>query len=109
MKANAYWDGNPDFEFTIEGYADCGCATDPDSRKSVSGYSVFLCGVPVSVKSGQQKIVAISVTEGERSAGTVCAQDMLYVMRIVESVMLKVKKPMKLTLDNKGAVDLTEN
>ena len=59
----------------------------------------------MSVKSWQQKIVAISVTEEERSAGTICAEDMLYVIRIVESVMLKVKKPMKLTLDNKGAVD----
>ena len=41
MKANAYWDGDLDFEFTIEGHVDCGHATDPDSRKSVSGYSVF--------------------------------------------------------------------
>ena len=91
MKPNVFWDGNLDFEFTIEGYADCGHATDRDYRKSISGYCVFLCGVPVSVKSGQQKVVAISVTEGERSSGTVCAQDMLYAMRIVESVSLKVK------------------
>ena len=63
----------------------------------------------MTVKSGQQKIVAISVTEGERSAGTFCTQDMLYVMKIVESVMIKVKKPMKLTLDNKGAVNLAQN
>jgi hypothetical protein len=34
---------------------------------------------------------------------------MLYTMRIVESMGLKVKKPMILEIDNKGAVDLTNN
>ena len=43
------------------------------------------------------------------SAGVTCAQDMLYVMRIVEALGLKVKKPMELTMDNKGAVDLANN
>ena len=51
MKSNAFWNRNPNIKFTIEGYRDCGYATDPDSRKSVSGYSVFLCRVLVSVKS----------------------------------------------------------
>ena len=43
------------------------------------------------------------------SSGTVCAEYILYAMRIVDSVKLRVKKPMKLTLDNKGAVDLAQN
>ena len=47
MKPNVFWDGNPDFEFTIEEYADCGYAIDLDSRKSVSGYGVFLHRLPV--------------------------------------------------------------
>ena len=75
----------------------------------VKVYIWFFCGIPVSVKSGKQKVVEISVTEGERSSGTVCAQDMLYVMLIVEPFKLRVKKPMKLTLDNKGAVNLAHN
>ena len=59
MKPDVVWDGNPEFEFIIEGYADCGYTADPDSRKSVSGYTVFLCGIQVSVESGQQKVVVI--------------------------------------------------
>lgn len=65
--------------------------------------------MPVLVKSRGQKIVSISITEGERGAGTTYAQDMLYIMRIIESVELKVKKSIKLTLDNKSAVDLAHN
>ena len=42
-------------------------------------------------------------------SATSCAQDMLYVMRILESMELKVKKPMILYVDNRGTVDLINN
>ena len=35
-----------------------------------SGYCTFLCGTPVTLKSGMQKIVALSVTEAELFSGT---------------------------------------
>jgi hypothetical protein len=34
---------------------------------------------------------------------------MLFVMRVLESIGLKVKKPMILQVDNKGAMDLSNN
>ena len=51
----------------------------------------------------------MSVTEAEAVAATACAQDMLFGMRILESMGLKVKKPMVLEVDNKGAVDIFNN
>ena len=42
-------------------------------------------------------------------AATQCAQDMLFNMRILESMGLKVKKPMILEVDNKGAVNFAHN
>ena len=54
-------------------------------------------------------IIALSVTEAELYAATQCAQDMLFVMRVMESMGLRVKKPMNLFVDNKGAVDLANN
>ena len=65
--------------------------------------------MPSVIKSGQSKTSDLSVTEGERSAGVLCAQYMIYAMRIFESMKLKVKKPMKLHVDNKGVVDLAKN
>ena len=53
------------------------------SRRSVSGYSRFLEGAPVTVKSAMQKVVALSVTEAETIAGVQCAQDMMYIKRVV--------------------------
>ena len=52
----------------------------------MSGYSAFLEGVSITAKSAMQKSVAISVTESELEAGVSCAQDMLYIMRLLESI-----------------------
>jgi len=56
-----------------------------------------------------QKSFALSVCEAEQTMGVLCAQDMLYVWHILESMGLKVKLPMILEIDNKGAVDLANN
>ena len=55
------------------------------------------------MRSNTQKSVTLSVTEAEQAAAVGCAQDMLFVMRLLESIGLKVKKPMVLKLANKGA------
>eukprot|EP00957_Ditylum_brightwellii_P171337 13043305-Ditylum_brightwellii.AAC.1 len=56
-----------------------------------------------------QKIVALSITEAETVAAVHCAQDMLYVKRLLESMELQVELPMILEVDNSGAVDLANN
>jgi hypothetical protein len=109
LKPNAKWDEDPNFEFVVSGRSDSDYAKDPERRRSVSGYSTFLCGAPVTIKSRMQGCVTLDVTSAELVSGTQCAQDMLFIMRVLESMGLKVKKPMVLEIDNKGAVDLTHN
>ena len=48
------------------------------------------------------------MTESVTVAGVTCAQDMMYAKNIVESVGLKVKQPMRLEIDNRGAVDMAQ-
>jgi hypothetical protein len=60
-------------------------------------------------KSKMQQCVTLSITEAELVSATTCAQDIILVMRLIESIGLKVKKPMILEVDNEGAKDLTEN
>jgi hypothetical protein len=109
LKPTSKWDGDPKFEFTVEGRSDSDYAKDPEKRRSVSGYSTFLCGAPVTMKSRMQGCVTLSVTEAELVSATHCAQDMLFIMRVLESIGLCVKKPMILKVDNKGAMDLANN
>jgi hypothetical protein len=109
LKPTMKWDGNPDFEFIVNGRSDSDFAKDPERQRSVSGYSTFLCGAPVTMKSRMQGRVTPDVTSAELVSGTQCAQDMLFVMRVIESMGLKVKKPMTLEIDNEGTVDISHN
>jgi hypothetical protein len=56
-----------------------------------------------------QRCVTLSVTEAELVSATTCAKDMLFVMQLLESNGLKVKKPIIHKVDNKGAKDHLEN
>ena len=109
MRPNAVWDGSKDFEFEIGGRSDTDHAKDPVTRRSVSGGRVSLNGTAVNARSAGEKIVTLSVTESEQGGMVHCAQDMIYVKRVLESVGLKVKLPMLLECDNKGAIDLANN
>jgi hypothetical protein len=79
---------------------------DPERHRSVSGYSTFLCRAPVTMKSWMQGCVTLDVMSAVLVSTTQCAQDMLFSMWILKSMGSKVKKPMVLEVDNKGAVDL---
>ena len=46
-------------------YSDSDYAGDPDTRRSVSGYVLFVQGVPVSWRSKANKTVTLSSTKAE--------------------------------------------
>ena len=101
------WDGKDrNFEFRIRGKADSNFATCKETRRSVTGYIVWLEDAIIAVKSGMQKIVAISVTEAEVIALVQCVQELMYMLKVLQSMVLKVELPFIVEVDNKGAVDL---
>jgi hypothetical protein len=104
LAPTAQWDGNPEFEFELSGVADASYKPYHDTALSVGGHAVFMNGAPLAEKSKIQQSTTLSVTEAELGSGVDCVQDMLFAMRVLESVGLRVRKPMKLTIDNKGAV-----
>jgi hypothetical protein len=103
------WNGDPKFEFAIVGVAEASYKPYHDTALSVGGHAAFLNGAPVAEKSKIQQSTTLSVTEAELCSGVDCVQDMLFAMRVIESIGLRVRKPMMLTIDNKGAVDYANN
>jgi hypothetical protein len=83
FKPDVKWNGDSEFKLVIRGILDSDFAKDPETRKSVSGNSTFLCGAPVIQRSTMQIIVALSVTDAELLAATNNVQDMLYTKRII--------------------------
>ena len=62
LKPNKKWDGSKDFEFEIIGKSDSTYAGDIPTRRSISGWAVFLNGASYVRKSKMQKFVTLNVT-----------------------------------------------
>ena len=111
LKPTKVWKGGckqKDFEFVASARSDSNFNTQEDG-KSVTGFIVHLNGATVAKRCRKQKTVSLSVAEAEENAAVECVQEMLFVMNLLESIGLKVQKPMLLEVDNKGAVDLANS
>ena len=94
----------------VDIYGDASYASDPDNRRSVTGW-IFLyggAGAPIAWSSRLQKVVATSSCEAEyvAAASTIChlkwLQTALESLRITETTF-------HLHVDNKSAIDLIKN
>ncbi|VEU33926.1 unnamed protein product [Pseudo-nitzschia multistriata] len=103
------WDGRKNTRvFEIKGQCDSEYAKH-SSRRSVNAGITYLEGAIVKQFSKMMPIVALSTTEAELYSAVLTAQDMMFVYHIVTNLGLKVRLPMKLYCDNKGAVALANN
>ena len=101
----------PDFDedWVLKGFSDSDYAGDKDSRISVSGYLIYLAGVLISWKSKGQKVPALSSTEAEYVAIAEAVKEILYIMQILKFLGITVKLPVKVHVDNMGAIFLANN
>ncbi len=98
-----------DGHWTIMVYTDSDWAGDKDTRLSVSGFIVYLLGVPITWRSKQQKSVALSSSEAEYVSLSEAAKEIKFIYQIMMSMGLKVKTPIIVRVDNVGAIFMTEN
>ena len=107
LEPNRTWDKrDKGFKFKINGKPDSDYATCTETRRSVTGYMVWLEGALISIRSVMQKIVALSSAKAELIALVMCVQEMMLVKKLIESLELQVELPMLVQCDNKAAVDL---
>ena len=90
-------------------YADSDWASDPEQRKSTSGYLVFYNGAPVSWRSGLQDTIALSSCEAEYTALSECSREVTYLRGIVGFLGQNVNQPTVIYEDNQGTIDLVGN
>ena len=79
-------DGEIDFNLEIVDIKDVNMAKDPETGKSVSGWHVMLNGAELIVKCQTQPTVSQSVTYSKIQAGVICARDMAFVKKVLESL-----------------------
>ena len=95
--------------FTVLEYCDSDYATDRDTRKSVTGYIIYLNGVPISWRSRSQRAVTLSTAESEYYAISEICSEIIFVKNMLEFLELKIEYPIIIRVDNIGAIYLAKN
>jgi hypothetical protein len=96
-------------KWKITGVCDSDYAGDRDTRRSVSGYVVYVNDAIIAWKSKGQRTVTLSSTEAEYIAVTDLCTEVLFVKMLLETMGLEVELPIKIYADNVGAMFLAEN
>jgi hypothetical protein len=100
---------NEDGIWNLALYSDSDWAGDKNNSRSVSGYIMFLCGVPIMWKSCLQKTVALSSTEAKYYALSEAAKEIKFIIQVLQSIGQKVQLPVIVRVDNVGAIFMYEN
>jgi hypothetical protein len=90
-------------------YTDSDWAGDKESRRSISGYIIFLMDCPVLWKSKQQVSVTLSSSEAEYVALSEAGKEIKFISQALISLGMKVKYPIIVKVDNIGAIFMSEN
>jgi hypothetical protein len=96
-------------QWSLSMYTDSDWAGDKENRRSVTGFVIFLSGVPIYWRSKLQKSVSLSSSEAEYYALSEAAKEIKFVVQLLESVHVKVKFPIMVKVDNIGAIFMAEN
>jgi hypothetical protein len=90
-------------------FTDSDWAGDKDSRKSITGFMLFLNGVLVSWRSKAQQAVALSSSEAEYYALSEAVKEIPFIVQLLLFMKIKVELPVKVLVDNMGAIYMSEN
>ena len=80
-----------------------------DDGRSVTGFIVYLQGVPIAWKSKQQSHVSLSSSEAEYIAISNVVKEILFVKQILEDMKVKLQLPISVFYDNTGAIQMVRN
>jgi len=95
--------------FYLEGLSDSEYAGDKETRISVFGYVIYFCGAPIAWKSKAGKSVTLSSTEAEYFAMSEVAKEIMFVKQVLDSMGINLELPIKVRVDNVGAIYLAKN
>jgi hypothetical protein len=96
-------------EWFIKVHSDSDWAGDKDSRKSVSGYLIFMNGALVAWKSKSQHCISLSSSEAEMYALTEAIKEVPFLVQLLLFIEVKLKLPVQVKVDNMGAIYMSEN
>uniref|UniRef100_A0A2N9FMC6 Integrase catalytic domain-containing protein n=1 Tax=Fagus sylvatica TaxID=28930 RepID=A0A2N9FMC6_FAGSY len=93
----------------LHAYSDADWAGDPDTRRSTTGYIVFMGTNPLTWVSKKQSTVSRSSTEAEYRALASCAAEVSWLRMVLHDLGISLWSPPTLWCDNVSALALASN
>ncbi|XP_058770270.1 secreted RxLR effector protein 161-like [Vicia villosa] len=94
---------------SITCYSNVDWCGDKVDRRSTTGYFFQVIGASISWCSRKQLVVALSSCEAKYIAGSYDACQAIRIRFVPEEIKVEVKKPLVLQIDNKLAINLSNN
>jgi len=98
-----------DVTWQLKAYSDSDYSGDRETRRSVTGFMIYLQGVPISWKSKSQRSVTLSSTEAEYVALSEVCAEIMFVKQILDFLGREVELPIQVHVDNVAAIYLANN
>lgn len=96
-------------DLKIRAFSDADWATCTDSRRSITGYCIFLGTSLVSWKTKKQSTVSRSSAESEYRAMATTVCELQWLTSLLTDFHISVVKPIPLHCDNKAAIHIAAN
>ncbi|XP_022041096.1 uncharacterized mitochondrial protein AtMg00810-like [Helianthus annuus] len=93
----------------LRAYSDADWDSDPNDRKSTTGFCVFLGDWLISWKSKKQDVVSRSSTEAEYRAMAVTTCEIVGLRWLLAYMGINISQPTPLHCDNKSAMQIAKN
>lgn len=100
---------NPSESLCLKAFADSDWAKCRMTRRSVTGYTVFLGSNLVSWKSKKQSVVARSSAEAEYRAMCTVTCEVIWVLKILDELKVNIELPISVNCDNSSALQIAAN
>ena len=93
----------------LHGWVDSDFTSDPDNRRSTSGYLITLnCG-PISSRAKRQSCTTLSSAEAEFVEASVCGQEVIYLRNLLRDLGYAQTEPTLVYEDNAACILMSEN
>ena len=103
------FDPTKDHLWKLEGMSDSDFATDKMTRTSVTGFIIYFKGIPIAWRSRGQRGVVLSTTEAEYVALSEVVATIKFIVQLLSDMEIQVELPIKVYVDNVGAIFLANN
>ncbi|KAJ0567388.1 putative RNA-directed DNA polymerase [Helianthus annuus] len=95
--------------FELSAYADSDWAKCIDSRRSVTGFCIFLGKSLISWKSKKQSLVSRSSAEAEYRSMCAALCEVMWLVNVLQELQVKIELPVELKCDNTAALSIAAN